>query len=60
MHGDRRAVAATDRFDAFIEETFRAIWVDRLNLGDPKVAADALVKAGVMPNNSLLWLAILK
>ncbi|NMM04270.1 2-hydroxychromene-2-carboxylate isomerase [Paraburkholderia sp. RP-4-7] len=43
-----------DRFDAFLEETFRAIWVDRLNMGDPEIAAGAFVKAGVMPNELLV------
>jgi 2-hydroxychromene-2-carboxylate isomerase len=53
-----RAVAGVqlrqpDRFDAFIEAIFRAMWVDRLNMADPEVAAGAVVKVGVKANELL-------
>ncbi|ASL47878.1 2-hydroxychromene-2-carboxylate isomerase [Burkholderia sp. AD24] len=43
-----------DRFEACLEATFRSIWVDRLDMGDPEIAAGVLVKAGVMPNELLM------
>ena len=42
------------RFEACLEATFRSIWVDRLDMGDPEIAAGVLVKAGVMPNELLM------
>ena len=36
----------TDRFAAYLECVFKAMWVDGLNMGDPQVIADVLGSAG--------------
>lgn len=35
-----------ERFEAFVAVVFTALWVDGLNLGDPAVVGEVLVKAG--------------
>ena len=38
-----------ERFEAFTQAVFEAIWVQALNLNDPQVAAQALATAGYPP-----------
>ena len=38
-----------DRFEAFTQAVFEAIWVHSLNLNEPQIAADTLAAAGFAP-----------
>ncbi len=38
-----------ERFEAFVAAIYTALWVNGLNLGDPAVVGDVLVKAGFDP-----------
>ena len=42
-----------ERFEAFLDEVFRAIWVDALNMGDPAVVAEVLSRGGFDPQQIL-------
>jgi 2-hydroxychromene-2-carboxylate isomerase len=42
-----------ERFEAFVAAVYTALWVDGLNLGDPAVVGEVLVKAGFDPQSIL-------
>lgn len=44
-----------ERFVAFLELTFKAMWVDRLNLNDPAELAEALKSGGFDPAEIFAW-----
>ena len=42
-----------ERFDAFVDCLFRALWIEGLNLGDPAVVANVLTEHGFDPDEIL-------
>ncbi|MFJ3487685.1 2-hydroxychromene-2-carboxylate isomerase [Pseudomonas sp. NPDC090202] len=44
-----------ERFIAFLELTFKAMWVDRLNLNDPAVLVETLKSGGFDPAEIFAW-----
>jgi len=46
-----------DRFDAFLELIFTAMWVQQCNLGDPQVLGAVLSSGGFEPQQLLAWSA---
>ena len=46
---------APERFQAYLQGVFRAMWVEPCNLNDPGIAAQALAAAGFDPAEMMGW-----